>query len=170
MARGKALVALLRANPKVRDPEALAAYAGRVKKHRGSGLGPAKAREAARKTSGGSKKSSAPKKPDFDDDDPFNEDYGDDGPKSEEERQQEKYEAKILRDLEKAERSRAYAIVQEAGGLRTRDDLREEYSEIPNTYKRRDGTPGDEMAEYFKTYYPEFGIEDERDLIDFLAA
>lgn len=105
-----------------------------------------------------------------DDDDPFAEDYGDNEPISKEDAEREKYEARLLRDLEKAERGRVYSAVIEAGGLQTRDDLREEYSEIPNTFKRRDGLPGDEMAEYLSMYYPEFGIEDERDLIDFLAA
>ncbi len=72
--------------------------------------------------------------------------------------------------MEKAERSRLREVILEGGGLKTRDELRNEYSQIPNVYKRKDGTAGDEMAEYLATYYPEFGIEDERDLIDYLAA
>lgn len=106
-----------------------------------------------------------------DEDDPFSEDYGMyEEEKSSEQLARERYELRQMRALEKQERSRVHSIVMEAGGLRTRDDLREEYSEIPNTFKRRDGLPGDEMADYFKEYYPELGIEDERDLIDFLAS
>lgn len=106
----------------------------------------------------------------FADDDPFAEDYGANEPESKEERQRQRYEEKLVRQQEKAERSRLRNIVLDAGGLQTRDDLREEYRGIPNTLKRRDGLAGDEMADYLKTYYAEFGIEDERDLIDFLAA
>ena len=183
-------MAELRARPDVRDAEALAAWIGRHKK---AGTLGKMAAIAARKRRGkgdggnalGSDKSSpklpqpaasppqpAAKKPSIldDDDDPFNEDFGSDEPTSKEDEERERYEAKILRDLEKAERSRVFQSVQENGGLQTRDDLREEYAGIPNTYKRRDGTPGDEMAEYLAAYYPEFGIEDERYLIDFLAA
>ncbi len=108
-----------------------------------------------------------------DDDDPFADPFADDDfdePKSEEDKRRERYEAKLLRDAEKAERSRLYETILDAGGLKTRDELREEYSEIPNTFKRRDGMPGDELAEYLSAYYPEYGIETERDLIDFLAA
>lgn len=103
-------------------------------------------------------------------DDPFADDDDGDEPKSKEDRAREKYEAKMVRDLERAERSRVYSIIQELGGLKTRDDLREEYAGIPNTFKRRDGLAGDDLADHFANYYPEFGIEDERDLIDFLAA
>lgn len=106
----------------------------------------------------------------FADDDPFAEDYGANEPKSKEERQRQRYEEKLIRQQEKAERSRLRNVILDQGGLQTRDDLREEYAGIPNTLKRRDGLPGDQMADYLKTYYAEFGIEDERDLIDFLAA
>ncbi len=122
------------------------------------------------------RKLSKPSKPkrseldDLDDDDPFAEDYGEDEPKSKEDEEREKYEAKLIKELKKAERGRLHDIIHEAGGLQTRDDLRNEYSEISNTLKRKDGTPGDEMAEYLATYYPEFGVGDERDLIDFLVA
>jgi hypothetical protein len=102
-------------------------------------------------------------------DDPFGEDYGSE-PESAEDEKQRKYEDKLMRDMEKAERSRLYETLLDAGGLQTRDDLREEYSQIPNTYKRKDGLPGDEMAEYLDYYHPEFGIRDERDLIDYLAS
>lgn len=58
----------------------------------------------------------------------------------------------------------------DAGGIATHaDQLREEYRSIPNTYKRRDGLPGDEMAEYLAMYHPELGIETENDLIEVLS-
>lgn len=47
VARGKALVAKLRAQAGVRDPEALAAYLGRFKKARKAGKSPAAAKKAA---------------------------------------------------------------------------------------------------------------------------
>lgn len=162
--RGKALVAKLRGTPGVRDPEALAVWAGRLKTLRKAGKG-AVTKLTALKTG----KSSTRKSP-FDDDDPFNEDHGGNEPKSKEDKQRERYESQQIRALEKAERGRLNSAVMEAGGLKTRVDLREEYAGIPNTFKRKDGLAGDEMAEYLGRYYPEFGIEDERDLIDFLAA
>lgn len=166
IARGKALVAKLRADPAVRDPHALAAWAGRHKHRRGAkgSLKSGASKVTALKTGKDSKKSA------FGDDDPFNEDFGPNESKSKEDKQREKYEAKLVRDLEKSQRSDVHRIITDAGGIKTRDDLREEYSGIPNTFKRKDGQAGDEMAEYLKTYYPEYGIEDERDLIDFLAA
>ena len=162
--RGKALVAALRAQPGVRDAEALAGWLGKKKR----------LRQAAKNASknGSSDKSKkrifAPKVDDDPFDDPFSDDS--DAPKSKEEKQREKYEQRQIREQEKAERSRLYQNILEVGGLKTRDELREEYAGIPNTYKRRDGLPGDEMAEYLNTYYPEYGIETEDDLIQFLAA
>jgi hypothetical protein len=198
VARGKALVAKLKANPKVRDGEALAAWIGRRKKYKKMGVSDAVASSLA-KNRGGSElareitstpKPQRPPRPSrrdkgrklagtrpasitqkvVNDDDPFSEDYGDNEPLSKEEKQRERYEDQQVRALEKAERSRLHGIIHEAGGLKTRDALREEYAGIPNTFKRKDGASGDEMAEYLATYYPEFGIEDERDLIDYLAA
>jgi hypothetical protein len=173
VARGKALVAKLRRQPGVRDAEALAAWLGRFKKARKAGKSVAEAKAAANgsgdKNTKTKPKSDAPpqkKKGWFlDDEDDF-----EDEPQSKEDKQREKYEAKQIAALEKAERSRVHSVVMEAGGLKTRADLREEYRGIPNTFKRKDGLPGDEMADYFSRFYPEFGIEDERDLIDFLAA
>lgn len=104
------------------------------------------------------------------DDDPFNEDFGPNEKKSKEDKQRERMEAKLIRDQEKADRSKVYQAIQGQGGLKTRDDLREEYAGIPNTFKRKDGLAGDQMAEYLGMYYPELGIESERDLIDYLAA
>lgn len=83
---------------------------------------------------------------------------------------QERHEAKLINQREKEERSRVHSAIKDMGGLKTRDDLRDEYSQIPNTFKRRDGMAGDDLAEHLAQYYPEFGIESERDLIDFLAA
>jgi hypothetical protein len=57
--RGKALVAQLRAQAGVRDPEALAAWLGRYKKARKAGLKP----EQAKKVAKGTSKSRAPKLP-----------------------------------------------------------------------------------------------------------
>ena len=214
-AKGKRLVAKLRATAGVRDAEALAAWIGRYHKLRGQGKSP----KAAAKAAGGKGKAPnsgkskpkdkrndetakgsgleegnreleppsekyQPKAEDkqrvseladllddpFDDDDPFNDPF--DGASDEEdpeEAEQRKYEEKLLRDMEKADRQRLRGAVLEAGGLQTRDDLREEYREIPNTYKRKNGLPGDEMAEYLATYFPEFGVQDERDLIDYLS-
>ncbi len=67
IARGKALVAKLRANPRVRNAEALAAWLGRRKK----------ARQAAKGSKGGGAKTEAKTTPNYYDDDPFAEDYGD---------------------------------------------------------------------------------------------
>jgi hypothetical protein len=97
------------------------------------------------------------------------EDTGDGGLSAEEERKRRSYEKRELRKMEKAERSLLRQIILDASGIRTRDDLREEYRSIPNCYKRRDGLPGDEMAEYLSAHHPELGIHSERDLIDALA-
>lgn len=101
--------------------------------------------------------------------DPFGEDFGSDEDEDEDAAERQKYEDRLMREMEKAEKGALMNAIKEAGGLQTRDDLREEYRQIPNTYKRTDGIPGDEMAEYLSMYYPEFGIEDERDLIDYFA-
>ena len=71
--------------------------------------------------------------------------------------------------MEKQERSEVHTAITDAGGIQTREELREEYREIPNTFIRRDGLPGDEMADYLKTYYPELGIESENDLLQYFA-
>jgi hypothetical protein len=169
VARGKALVAKLRKQPGVRDAEALAAWIGRFKKARKAGKGVAAAKKAA--DGGDSKSDSKPvkaKKPEpFRDDDL---DFDNEGEETPEQKRQRKYEERQIRDLEKAERSRFFSVIQEAGGIQTRADLREEYQGIPNTFKRKDGLPGDEIADYLNTYYPEFGIENERDLIDYFGA
>lgn len=102
----------------------------------------------------------------FADDDPFTEDFGPSEEKSEEDLRQERYEERMIRDMEKAERGRLYEVIMETGGIRTHDsELREEYQAIPNAYKRRDGLSGDEMAEHLKTNHPRFGITNENELI-----
>ncbi len=193
VARGKALVAKLRAQAGVRDAEALAAYLGRFKQARKAGKSVAEAQKAAKGTPAGSNKvgaggladrvrsSSSPKsgnkvsvlaKKRGDDDDPFAEDYGDEhsATSSKEDLRRERMEAQLIRQMEKADRQKVYAAIQEQGGLKTRADLREEYAGIPNTFKRKDGLQGDEMADHLATYFPELGIRSERDLITYLAA
>lgn len=101
-------------------------------------------------------------------DDPFAEDYGVNDEISPEDRKRERHEKRVLREEEKANLSLYQAIIAE-GGIRTRDDLREEYRGIPNCYKRRDGLRGDEMADHLAAHRPEFGIRTERDLIDALT-
>lgn len=157
-ARGKALVAKLRANPKVRDAEALAAWLGRVKKLRHGGM----SLDAARKNAGSP---GAIKKQGG-----LNELAAEGGPeeKSEEQKAQEKMERQLLEQLEKADTKKLFGAIMEQGGIRpSSDDLAEEYRSIPKSYRRKDGMPGDQMADYLKTYYPELGVEDENDLLDF---
>ena len=157
IARGKALVAKLRKDPKVRDAEALAAWIGRVKKYKKAGLSTSAAMKAANER-GRSEKTSALKE------------LADEGGKEQEtkeERQARKYEEKQIRAMEKAQTSALYNAIMENGGIKTSDTLREEYRNIPNTFIRTDGLPGDEMADMLATYYPELGIESENDLIDF---
>lgn len=107
-------------------------------------------------------------------DDPFGDPFASDNPFNETApsggTKESRYEARLLKQAAKAERSRLHSIILEAGGLKTNNALREEYSGIPNTFKRRDGLLGDEVADYLNTYYQEFGIQNERDLIDYLAA
>lgn len=188
VARGKALVAQLRARADVRDADALAAYLGRFKMARKAGKSVAEATKAAKgiaskpgKGSDDRAQAKAPKPAqadtpgadlDADDpfDDPFSEDFGDDeAAETPEERERRQYEAQLMRELERTERSDLSTAILDAGGIQTRDDLREEYREIPNHFKRKDGMPGDEMAEYLSVYYPELGIESENDLLQFFA-
>ena len=60
VARGKALVAELRKNPKVRDAEALAAWLGRFKKARKAGMSVPKAKAAAGGSGGKGKPKDSP--------------------------------------------------------------------------------------------------------------
>lgn len=96
-------------------------------------------------------------------------DDDEDEPQSDEDKEREKHEAKVLREMEYNERGRLHDIVLAEGGIRTSDALREEYRQIPNTYKRRDGMAGDDMAAILAESHPEFGIESENDLLDFFA-
>lgn len=191
VARGKALVAQLRARADVRDPEALAAWLGRFKAARKAGKSVAAATAAAKagkdsnSANGGESKgdTSAPqaeRKPESTDapgsaldeddpfDDPFNEDWGEDeDAETPEDRERAQYEAKLLREMKRDEIKALSSAILDAGGIQTRADLREEYREIPNHYKRRDGLAGDVMAEYLGVHHPELGIETENDLLDF---
>ncbi|MDP9438938.1 MAG: hypothetical protein M3P49_09355, partial [Actinomycetota bacterium] len=88
---------------------------------------------------------------------------------SDEDRERKRYEERVIRQMERKEGSSLYRIIIDAGGIQTGDDLREESRGIPNAYKRRDGLARDVMAEYLKEHHPEFGISDERSLIDVLA-
>ena len=150
------------------DAEALAAYLGRFKKARKSGASVAEAQKMAR---GGKPKrvisAGERARAEYDPDDPFAEDYGPNEEDTPEQKQQRKMEEALLRKMEKEDRSKLYNAIMEQGGIKTSDKLREEYRQIPNNLKRKDGMAGDEMADYLKTYYQELGIHDERDLIDF---
>ncbi len=48
-------------------------------------------------------------------------------------------EAKLIADMEKADRAKVYRAIMEQGGLKTRADLREEDACIPNPFKRKVG-------------------------------
>ena len=83
---------------------------------------------------------------------------------------QKAVEAKMRRELEKAENSNLYQAIIAAGGVAvSSEDVREEYRAVPTSYRRRDGMPGDELAEHLATNHPEFGITDERSLIDYFS-
>lgn len=153
--RGKALVAALRKRPDVRDAEALAAWIGRVKKYKRMGV-PAERAAILAKVSGGSE---------FARDDVEQERQA-----AAEAEEQKKYEAGLIAQMEKEVTRDLNNAIRDAGGIQTRQDLREEYRSIPNNFIRKDGLPGDEMAEYLKTYHPELGIDTENDLLSFFRA
>lgn len=101
------------------------------------------------------------------DDDPFAEDYGPNEPESKADKERKRFERSFERGADKSSR-KVGAVVLEMGGLKATGGLKEEHAEIPNAYKRRDGLPGDEMAEQLAQQYPQLGIRSERDLIEFL--
>ena len=83
----------------------------------------------------------------------------------------ERYEARVKASDVSAETSDLFRYVMDNGGIRpSSDDLAEEYREIPNAYRRRDGRRGDEMADQLASDRPELGIRSERDLLEFFAA
>ncbi len=170
VARGKALVAKLRKQAGVVDAEALAAHLGRFKKARKAGASVAEAQRVAR---GGKKQRKlseserARRKPGPDD--PFAEDYGPNEGETPEQKRQRKMEEALLRKMEQEDRSKLYQAVMEQGGIKSSNELREEYRAIPNNLKRKDGLAGDQMAEYLGTYYQELGIYNENDLLDYFA-
>lgn len=81
-----------------------------------------------------------------------------------------RWQARELREAEASEPSVFDIVVTEAGGLKAHDDddLRGEYSEIPPVFRRKDGLPGDELADYLAAHHPGLGVRDERDLIELL--
>lgn len=105
----------------------------------------------------------------FADDDPFAEDFGDDDEETEEERYEREESARLVEALEREERSRLYQIIISNGGIKTNPALAEEYRGIPNTFKRKDGFSGDDIAALLANHYPEFGIESEDDLIQYFV-
>lgn len=206
-ARGKALLAKLRADPKTRDVQKLAGW---IKKRKIARLAAAKAEKAkagdsktsradkGRKLAGfaaakslkGRKKESKDGELNakikafrkekswlFDEEEMEEEiellkaEHAEQNrPKSKDERDRERYEASALREMEYNERSRLHdVILNEIGGIKTSDSLREEYRQIPNNVKRKEGFSGDDVAMILANDYSEFGIESERDLIDFYA-
>lgn len=186
---GSTLMRILRANKKVRNPEALGGWIASRKRGgtgRSSGGSSGGSSGKSRKVGAGGladrvrageapekkeRRSVIAKRPALDpDDDPFGEDYGPEEEKTPEQKAQERMEQALIRKMEKEDRARVYAIIVEQGGLKTRPELREEYAAVPNVYKRRDGMDGDELADVLARNYPELGIESENDLLDFLAA
>lgn len=109
--------------------------------------------------------------PQEEEEDPFTENYArkDDDKVSPEERKQKRYESRLLRAWAKAERSRLLDIIRAQGGIATPSDLKEEYQGISNAFKNQNGISSDEMAVHLATQHPEFGVRDERSLIDVLS-
>lgn len=88
------------------------------------------------------------------------------------EEQIEKYERGVIREAKKERDDRSlYQIIIEQGGIKppSENGSVEEYKEIPNCYKRKNGLAGDEMADYLGAYHPQFGIYRENDLIEYFA-
>ncbi len=73
---------------------------------------------------------------------------------------------KLIQD----ETTELYQAIMANGGIKTREDdsLRTDYQRIPNTFKRRDGIPGDDMANLVASEFPHLGIYDENSLIEVL--
>lgn len=180
MSRASALVIKLRANPKVRDAEALAAWIGRRKgglaRGKGGGGGSSGGSSGTNGSTGGASSGGDKKRnvigggaPVVEDDDPFAEDDGAE-PETPEERRQRKYEERLLKEMEKADRAKLYSAIRDTGGIDPTPGLKEEYKTIPDAYGGGGkGLPGDAMAEYLNTYFPELGIETERDLLDYFS-
>jgi hypothetical protein len=85
-----------------------------------------------------------------------------------EDRERRRYQQQVLREAKEAGTS-LYQAVMEAGGIKMRDDLREEERAIPLAYRKSDGLPGDEMSDHLRRHHPELGITTERELIDALS-
>jgi hypothetical protein len=90
-----------------------------------------------------------------------------DGDENEDEEREKEHQARIIRGLDKEERSSFYQAIMELGGIKTHDnELREEYRAIPNAYKSKNGLAGDVIANLLAQHHPQFGVADERSLMD----
>jgi hypothetical protein len=86
---------------------------------------------------------------------------------AEQEEQERAYQARITGRRDKEERSDFYQTIRALGGIKTHDDeLREEYRAIPNAYKSKNGLAGDVIASMLAQHHPQFGVTDERSLMD----
>jgi hypothetical protein len=87
-----------------------------------------------------------------------------------EEIEREKYEKRILEQMQRDDASKLYGAIMAQGGIRvSTEDLREEYRNIPKSYRRPDGLPGDQMAEHLATHLPELGITSENELLAYFS-
>lgn len=91
------------------------------------------------------------------------------GRQNAEERKRREAEERASRQEEDMRRKLLGAAIQDQGGLAPSKTLSGEYREIPSVYKRKDGLPGDVMADTLRRENPELGIKTERDLIDALT-
>jgi hypothetical protein len=104
--------------------------------------------------------------------DPFTENYSKNGDDegSAKERKQKRLQSRMLRAWKRAEFARLSQIISDQGGIAPTGDLKEEYQGIPKALKnKKNGRSGDDMAQFLATNHPEFGIKDERSLIDVLS-
>ncbi len=88
-----------------------------------------------------------------------------------EEEARKRYEARLIREADKRERSELFRLIQAAGGIRpSTDDLATEYAIcIPPTYRSPDGMRGDELADELARCAPQLGITDERSLLAYFG-
>lgn len=87
-----------------------------------------------------------------------------------EQAERERYERKIVAEMEKADTSKLYQAIKEQGGITPScSDLREEYRNVPPCYRNPQGLFGDVMAEHLAAHLPELGIRSENDLLQFFA-
>lgn len=87
-----------------------------------------------------------------------------------ESQQREREESRMRREMAKAESSALYRAIMDQGGISlSSEDVREEYRSVPKSYRRKDGLPGDVVAEHLASNHPEFGITDENSLLQYFA-